>query len=139
MVKGLTIEEVEYLAHRLASKLMKWDAPIPPFGTRQPQILESCLITPFQEFEGRKLYPTLLDQAAMLFYFMNKNHPFQNGNKRVAVTTLFTFLDKNKKWLKLDVVELYNFAKWVAASNPRLKDETVQAIKRFLSLFLVDG
>ncbi len=75
----------------------------------------------------------------MLFYFMNKNHPFQNGNKRVAVTTLFTFLDKNKKWLKLDVVELYNFAKWVAASNPRLKDETVQAIKRFLSLFLVDG
>lgn len=138
MVKSLTIEEVEYVAHRLARELMAWDEPIPPFKTRFPHILESSLAVPFQKFRRRKLYPTFLDQAAILFYLMIKNHPFQNGNKRVAVTTLLVFLDKNGKWIRTDAVELYNLAKWVAESNPRLKSETAQAVKRFLTLYLVD-
>jgi len=37
------------------------------------------------------LYPTLVSKASFLFYLMIKNHPFQNGNKRIAITTLFTF------------------------------------------------
>lgn len=137
MANHLTIEEVEYVAHRLARELMAWDEPIPPFKTRFPAILESCLATPFQRFRKRFLYPTFLDRAAILFYLLVKNHPFQNGNKRVAVTTLFVFLDKNGKWLKTDAVELYNLAKWVASSNAKLKAETVQAIKRFLTLYIV--
>jgi death-on-curing family protein len=69
---------------------------------------------------------------------MIKNHPFQNGNKRIAMTTLFYFLYKNKKWLKVDNQELYNFAVWVAESNSKLKKETTQAIKTFLKNYLVD-
>lgn len=138
MVKSLTVEEVEFIAHRLARELMAWDEPIPPFTTRYPHVLESCLAVPFQKFRRKKLYATFLDQAAILFYLLIKNHPFQNGNKRVAVTTLFVFLDKNGKWLRTDEVEFFNLAKWVAASNPRLKHETVQAIKRYLKLTLVD-
>lgn len=138
MVNHLTIEEVEYVAYRLARELMAWDEPIPPFNTRFPAILESCLASPFQRFRKRFLYPAFLDRAAILFYLLVKNHPFQNGNKRVAITTLFVFLDKYGKWLKTDAVELYNLAKWVAASNAKLKDETVTAVKRFLSLYLVE-
>lgn len=54
------------------------------------------------------------------------------------MTTLFLFLHKNKKWLKVDNHELYNFARWVAASNPRLNNETVSAVEKFLRMYLVD-
>ena len=68
---------------------------------------------------------------------MVKNHPFENGNKRIAMTSLLHFLRKNKKWLQVDNQELYNFARWVAESNPKLKEETIAAIRKFLSTYLV--
>ena len=57
-MKELSIEQVEHIAHSLASKLMEWDEPIPAFGTRCPGKLESCLKPPLQSFAGRYLYPT---------------------------------------------------------------------------------
>lgn len=137
MIKTLSLVEVEYLAHRLARELMNWDEPIPNFSTRFPHVLESCLAVPFQRYARRSLYPSLLDKAGILFYLMVKNHPFQNGNKRVAVTTALVFLYKNHRWLKADNQELYNLAKWVASSHPRLKDPTVAAIRQFLQYYLV--
>ncbi len=134
---ALTIAEVEYVAHRLAKQLMAGDEPIPDFGTRYPHALESCLAVPFQKFSGRVAYQGLVGKAAILFYLMVKNHPFQNGNKRIAVVTLLMFLYKNHKWLKVDSQELYNFAKWVAASNPKLKTETVRAVEKFIETYLV--
>lgn len=134
--KLITIVEVEYVAHTLARELMAWDEPIPDFGTRFPNVLESCLITPFQKFGGRNAYSGLVAQAAILFYFMIKNHPFQNGNKRIAVATLFYFLFKNGKWLRLDNQELYNFAVWVAENNPKVKDATVKAVEKFISSYI---
>lgn len=63
---------------------------------------------------------------------MVKNHPFQNGNKRIAVTTLLYFLFKNKKWISIDNQRLYNFARWVAESDASLKEETVLAVERLV-------
>lgn len=137
-MKLLTIAEVEYVAYRLARELMGFSEPIPEFGSRFPNILESCLITPFQSFGKQTPYKGLVEKAAILFYLMVKNHPFQNGNKRIAMTTLFYFLHKNKKWLEVDNQELYNFAKWVASSPPKLKTETVQATSKFIKMYLVD-
>ena len=136
-IKSVTILEVEYIAYRLAKETMKWDEPIPDFGSRFPGKLESCLAVPFQSFGGKLFYEGLVGKASVLFYLMVKNHPFENGNKRIAMTTLFYFLRKNKKWLRVDNQELYNFAKWVAESNPKLKDETVAAIQKFLSTYIV--
>lgn len=138
MIKTLSIVEVEYTALRLAKELMTYNEPIPDFTTRFPNILESCLVVPFQEFGRKPFYKGIVGKAAILFYLMIKNHPFQNGNKRIAMTTLFYFLYKNQKWLKTDNRELYNFAVWVAESNPKLKKETVQAVETFLKSYLVD-
>ena len=135
-MKVVTIQEVEYIAHRLAQELMAWDEPIPDFSTRFPNTLESCLSVPFQSFSGKSAYKGLVAKASILFYLMIKNHPFQNGNKRIAVTTLLFFLYKNKKWLRLDNQELYNFAVWVAQSPPRVKEATVQAIQKFIIAYL---
>jgi len=137
-MKSITITEVEYVACRLAQEFMEWNEPIPDFGSRFPNILESCLATPFQKFGGKNLYTGLIEKASALFYLMIKNHPFQNGNKRIAMTALFYFLYKNKKWLKVDNRELYNFAKWVAESNPKLKEETLRAVQKFLKTYLIN-
>lgn len=137
-LKTLNISDIEYMAHRLARETMSWSEPIPDFNTRYNNALERSIGAPFQTFGGRQLYPGLLKKASILFYLMIKNHPFQNGNKRTAMTTLFIFLYKNKKWLKVDTRELYNFAKWVAESNPKLKDATLDATETFLKSYLVD-
>ena len=136
MIKTLSIAEVEYTAFRLARELMSFNEPIPDFTTRFPNILESCLVIPFQQFNRKPLYKGIIGKAAILFYLMIKNHPFQNGNKRIAMTTLFYFLYKNKNWLKVDNKELYNFAVWVAESNSKLKKATIQAIETFFSTYL---
>lgn len=136
-MKIITIVEVEYLAFRLAKELLTHNEPVPDFSTRFPNILESCLLTPFQSFEKKYLYKGLISKAGILFYLMIKNHPFQNGNKRIAMTTLFTFLYLNKKWLKVDPQELYNFTVWVAQSPPKFKDETVNAIEKFIRSYIV--
>jgi len=136
-MKKITLKEVEYLSLNLANALMAWKEPIPDFSTRFPNVLESCLAGPFYSFGGKNLYHGTIEQAAMLFYLMIKNHPFQNGNKRIAMTTLFVFLYKKKKWMKVDNQELYNFAKWVAESNSKLKDETVKAIEKFIKTYIV--
>ena len=137
-LKRLTIVDVEYVAHRLAKETMAWTEPIPDFSTRYTNALERSIEAPFQTFGGRQLYPGLLKKSSILFYLMVKNHPFQNGNKRIAMTTLFYFLSQNKKWLKVDNQELYNFARWVAESNAKLKNDTVRAVETFLTNYIVD-
>jgi len=135
-MKTLSVTEVEYVAYRLARESMEWDEPIPAFESRFPGKLESCLAAPFHTFSRRTLYKGLLGKSSILFYLLVKNHPFTNGNKRIAMTALFYFLYKNGQWLRVDNQELYNFAKWVAASNSKLKDETVKAVEKFLKTYL---
>ena len=136
-MRPVTINDVEYLSFRLAKELMGFDEPIPPFTTRFPNILESCVSTPFQRFAKRDAYRGFVAKAAILFYFLIKNHPFKNGNKRIAMTTLLVFLYKNKKWLKADNWELYRFAMWVAESPAEFKEEVVKSIEKFLKEHLV--
>jgi death-on-curing family protein len=138
-VRIITIADVEYLAFRLAKEHLSFDEPIPDFSTRFPNVLESSVVTPFQRFSGKALYPTLVAKASILFYLMIKNHPFQNGNKRIAITTLLTFLFGNSKWLKADTQELYNFTVWVAQSPSAFKDQVVAAIQKFIRDHLADA
>lgn len=137
-ITHLSNKEVEYVAHKLAHELLEWGEPIPPFTTRFPGVLEQCLAAPQQTYARKDLYKGLLGKASILFYLMIKNHPFQNGNKRVAVMTLLYFLSKNGKWVRVDTQEFYNFAKWVAESNPKVKNQVVDAIEQFLKDNLVD-
>jgi len=128
-IAQLSIEKMEYLAHELAQRHLEWNEPIPDFSTRFPHILEQCIFAPFQTFE-RQLYKGLVQKAAIFFYVMIKNHPFQNGNKRIAVTSLLLFLYENQKWTKMTPQEFYNLAVWVASSDPEVKEETVHAIEK---------
>lgn len=133
----ISITEFEQIVHVSAVKLLEFDEPIPPFSSRYPDKLESCLLTPFMGFGNIHLYKGLIGKASILFYLLIKNHPFKNGNKRIAVIALLFFLYKNGKWLKINVNELYEFTKWVAASDRLLKDETITAISKYIRLHIV--
>jgi len=133
----ITVTQIEHIAFKLAQERFSFDEPIPGFGTRFPNVLESCLSIPFQSFGKKDLYPTFVTKASILFYLLIKNHPFQNGNKRIAVTTLFYVLCRNKKWIKVDTQTLYNFAVWVAESPSNAKEEVVRYIEKFIKKHMV--
>lgn len=78
------------------------------------------------------MYPTIERKAAALFYFMVKNHPFENGNKRIAVTTLLVFLLRNNRWIKVGNHVLYQVAVDTAKSDPKDKDRIINNIETFI-------
>ena len=136
-VKEVSLVAVESVAHALAQKLMEWGEPIPPFDTRYPERLESCLRTPFQKYDGKSLYRGLVGKGAILLYLMIKNHPFQNGNKRVAIMTLLYFLYRNARWIDVPNEELYRFANHVAESMPSVRLKIMVEIRSFIRKNLV--
>jgi death-on-curing protein len=54
--------------------------------------LESALAQPRVTFEGRELYPSIVDKAAALGYSLVQNHPFLDGNKRTGHAAMEVFL-----------------------------------------------
>lgn len=132
MKEPITVTQVERIAFKIAQEKFGFNEPIPAFRTRFPNILESCLAAPLQTFGGKDLYPSLFEKNAILFYLMIKNHPFQNGNKRIAITTLFYALYTSNLWIEVTNQELYNFAVWVAESPRDAKDEVVKYIVKFI-------
>lgn len=76
-IKKLSLHQAEHVAHTLAKEIMDWDEePIPPFHTRHPGKLESCLNEPFQIFDGKPLHRTFIKRAAVLFYLITKKPLF---------------------------------------------------------------
>ena len=136
-MKSITLDEAEYVAHRLVQKMMDYGEPMGEFSTRYPHRLESCLEQPFATYDGEDLYPTLLNKAVLLFYLVIKNHPFENGNKRMAVMLLLYFLFKNGKLTTIDPDSLYELALIVASRDDPLEQE-LPAIEATLEHFIVD-
>ena len=64
-------------------------------GVRDLGALESAVAQPFQTFNGHDLYPTLIDKAAALAFFVVGNHPFLDGNKRIGHAALEVLLVLN--------------------------------------------
>jgi death on curing protein len=78
-------------------------------GVRDNTALESALGRPLQTFDGRRLYPTIIDQAAALFESMIRNHPFIDGNKRVAYAMLLAVLAMGELDLPTSQKDMYDF------------------------------
>ncbi|MCL4354504.1 type II toxin-antitoxin system death-on-curing family toxin [Patescibacteria group bacterium] len=134
----LKINDFQYLCFNLAVELLSFNEPIPHYETRDNALLESALGSPSQTFGGKYLYPTLIKQAAILFYSLIKNHPFKNGNKRIALISLFAFLRINEKWINAEPFKLYLLACTVSKSNPKEKDKYLNQIEKFIKENMID-
>ncbi|MGYP005798261315 len=64
-------------------------------GIRDDNLLESAVNNPFQTFMGEELYQTIEKKAAALCYGLVNNHAFHDGNKRIGILAMLTFLELN--------------------------------------------
>ena len=86
-------------------------------GVRDEGLLESALETPFQEFAGEALFPTIQAKAARLGYGLVKNHAMIDGNKRIGAHVMLVFLSLNGIELSYTQKELYTVILQVAAGE----------------------
>ena len=64
-------------------------------GLRDEGLLESALESAFATFEGTELYPTTEEKAARIGASLVSNHAFLDGNKRIGMYVMLTFLEVN--------------------------------------------
>ena len=65
------------------------------FGVRDVGLVSSALAVPRATFEGKHLHADLYEMAAAYAFHLSQNHPFVDGNKRVALAAALAFLDLN--------------------------------------------
>jgi death-on-curing protein len=64
-------------------------------NVRDIALLESALESAFQTFDGQDLYPSKEEKGARIGYALISNHAFVDGNKRIGMYVLLTFLETN--------------------------------------------
>lgn len=108
------------------------------FGRQRDEGFKSLLQSVVQTFGGEYLYPTIEEQAAHLLYFVIKNHPFADGNKRIGAFLFIWFLQRNKHLLrknndsKINDNALVALALLVAQSDPSTKNLMVKLIMNLI-------
>ena|SRR5690606_26602093 len=104
------------------------------FGNQKDKGFSGILKSVVQTFDGEYLYPTIEEQASHLLYFVIKNHPFSDGNKRIGAFLFVWFLEKNKYLFKQTGEKKINdnaltaLALLVAQSNPNEKELMIKLI-----------
>ncbi len=86
-------------------------------GVRSLGALESALFSPLATFDGTDLYPAIVDKAAMLLNSITNNHPFIDGNKRVAFVVTVTILEDNGYKTQFTQEEVISFMLQIAQGN----------------------
>lgn len=91
-------------------------------GVRDAGLLESAIAMPQASFGGQHLHGTLAEKAAAYLFHLCMNHPFHDGNKRVALAAAGTFLGINGFIIDATPKEKYEITVAVA-SGRRSKEE----------------
>jgi len=94
---------------------------LPPFNDRFPGKLESILGSISQTYGGDYLYPSVLDAAAGYLFRLICEHPFYNGNKRVAILFTDIFLYINGLELLFPYQDLYILSTMIAKASEEKK------------------
>lgn len=132
--RELTVEMCESAVEQLRGSVGGSDL----FGKRRNDSFEGSLNAIFQSFDGRELYPSVPEKAANLLYFVIKDHPFYDGNKRIGSLLFILFLTLNDCHLtesgetKISDRALTAIALLIAESEPSEKDLIVSLVCKLL-------
>ena len=88
-------------------------------GVRDEALLESALEAAFAGFGDEEFYPTKEEKGARLGYTLISNHAFVDGNKRIGVYIMLSFLEMNGIRLQCTDDELVDIGLSVASSRMR--------------------
>ena len=102
------------------------------FGNMKDNQLEGILLGLNQSFAEEFLYPTNIERAAHLLYFVIKDHPFSDGNKRIGCLLFLIYLNKSKI-ITPENNSLIAMALMIAESDPKQKNLIVQLIINLIS------
>ncbi|MEQ1838559.1 MAG: virulence protein RhuM/Fic/DOC family protein [Candidatus Nitrotoga sp.] len=108
------------------------------FGNQKDDSFAGILGNILQSFGGEFLYPSIEEQGAHLLYFVIKNHPFSDGNKRIGAFLFIWFLQRNQHHLKTDGELKINdnalaaIALLVAQSDPAQKQLMIHLIMNLI-------
>lgn len=100
-------------------------------GVREMALLESAVAAPQASFGGKSPYANLAEVAAAYLYYLCKNHPFIDGNKRTALGACIVFLRLNGIEPKADGPEWEESTLAVAASAAD-RDETTTRLRQLM-------
>ena len=108
------------------------------FGKKRGDGFDGSLLSIFQSFDGKELYPSIAEKAANLLYFIIKDHPFYDGNKRIGALLFVLFLTINNYHLasngetKISDRALTAIALLIAESEPKEKTLIVGLVCKLL-------
>ena len=101
--------------------------------------MEGILAAVYQDVFGGEVYPSLEEKAANLLYFMIKDHPFEDGCKRIAASLFLEFLSRNNALLRdgqkiISDGALVAITLMIAESNPDEKDIMTAMVMNLLRI-----
>ncbi len=132
---SFTAEKLSEVLSELKNTLIKKSEATDIFGQeRERGSIEGVVGNVMQTFDGRDLYGSIEEKAAHLLYFMVKNHPFVDGNKRSGAYAFVWFLNQTKilDTSKITSPALTALTILVAESSPKEKDKVVRLILSLL-------
>jgi prophage maintenance system killer protein len=123
---------------QLKADLMRRGEATDLFGRERGDALAATLGNLEQTVFGEPAYPTVETKAAHLLYFIIKNHPFSDGNKRIGSYLFVDFLARNGQLLRgtepvINDVGLAALALLVAESEPSAKEVMIRLIENMLA------
>ena len=124
MIKFLTLSEVLLI---LEDQIRNYGGI---YGVRDINLLSSAIYMPESSFDGQYLHKTIPAMAAAYTFHICQNHPFIDGNKRVALASSLVFLDINEYefWCKDE--KLYIAIMNVAKGETK-KEELVKFYEKY--------
>jgi prophage maintenance system killer protein len=134
-----SLEESRAAIARLKADLMARGEASDLFGRERGDALAAILGNLEQSVFGEPAYPTFETKAAHLLYFVIKNHPFLDGNKRTGAFLFVEFLARNGRLLRdgmpvINDVGLAALALLIAESDAKNKDVMIRLIENMLAL-----
>lgn len=133
-----TLSEARVAIQQLKADLMCRGQASDLFGRERGDAFAAILGNLNQSIVGRPAYPTIENKAAHLLYFIIKNHPFIDGNKRIGAFLFVDFLARNKRLLRhqepiINDLGLAALALLVAESDAKNKDVMIRLIENMLA------
>ncbi|MDD7569762.1 MAG: virulence protein RhuM/Fic/DOC family protein [[Actinobacillus] rossii] len=139
-MKPLVFEDVLAAISQLKKELIAKGEATELFGQLRSDGLASAIATIEQGFGDELFYPNIASRAAHLLYFVIKNHPLADGNKRTGSFLFLWYLHQNQALLAKPVNELINdntlvaLALLVAESLPEQKELMIRLVEHFILL-----
>jgi prophage maintenance system killer protein/prophage antirepressor-like protein len=125
----LTYDIAIQAIQNLKKTLVKKGEASPLFGQQRNEQLQAILGAIHQTFDGAFLYPSGEERAAHLLYFIIKDHPFVDGNKRIGSFLFLLYLQLQAPTLSsINDLTLVALALLIAESNPKDKDLMIKLI-----------